>query len=191
MNRLFCLKWDPCKLQERREKGKGVFRSIHPHTPFLGQCPPPPRMCVQNYGAIGQKYTSFSTFSTLVIVSDICLRDPSTCTCYLFYIKCSHFSKGGQKLQISDLFLTERLEFTKCWQIKTSTTYEWLIVWLLCLYKLTDGHTFMPCAANMGNKISLLVYQWTLVKCKISYYMNGLQNFPKFESKLHFFLAQI
>ena len=33
-----CLKWDPCELQERHEKG--VFRAAHPHTPFLGQCPP-------------------------------------------------------------------------------------------------------------------------------------------------------
>ena len=38
VNWLFCLKWDPCELQERREKG--VFRAAHPHTPFLGQCPP-------------------------------------------------------------------------------------------------------------------------------------------------------
>ena len=38
MNWLFCLKWDPCELQERREKE--VFRAAHPHTPFLGQCPP-------------------------------------------------------------------------------------------------------------------------------------------------------
>ena len=38
VNWLFCLKWDPCELQERREKG--VFRTAHPHTPFLGQCPP-------------------------------------------------------------------------------------------------------------------------------------------------------
>ena len=33
--KLFCLKWDPCELQERHEKG--VFRVTHPHTPFLGQ----------------------------------------------------------------------------------------------------------------------------------------------------------
>ena len=33
-----CLKWDPCELQERREKG--VSRAAHPHTLFLGQCPP-------------------------------------------------------------------------------------------------------------------------------------------------------
>ena len=38
MNWLVCLKWDPCELQERREKG--IFRAAHPHTPFLGQCPP-------------------------------------------------------------------------------------------------------------------------------------------------------
>ena len=30
----------PCERQERREKG--VFRATHPHTPFLGQCPPGP-----------------------------------------------------------------------------------------------------------------------------------------------------
>ena len=34
----FCLKWDPCELQERHEKG--VFRATHPRTPFLGQYPP-------------------------------------------------------------------------------------------------------------------------------------------------------
>ena len=41
------------------------------------------------------------------------------------------------------------------------------------------------CAANMGSKISLLVYEWPLIKCKI-WYMNGLifQNFPKYEPKL-------
>ena len=38
MNWLFCLKWDPCERQERREKG--VFRAAHPHTPFQDQCPP-------------------------------------------------------------------------------------------------------------------------------------------------------
>ena len=38
MNWLICLKWDPCERQERREKG--VFRAAHPHTLFLGQCPP-------------------------------------------------------------------------------------------------------------------------------------------------------
>ena len=41
------------------------------------------------------------------------------------------------------------------------------------------------CAANMGSKISLLVYEWPLVKCKI-WYVNGaiFQNFPKFQPKL-------
>ena len=43
MNGLFCLKWDPCERQKRREKG--VFRAAHPHTPFLGQCPPPGNLC--------------------------------------------------------------------------------------------------------------------------------------------------
>ena len=42
MNWLFGLKWDPCERQERREKG--IFRAAHPHTPFLGQCPPPDQM---------------------------------------------------------------------------------------------------------------------------------------------------
>ena len=37
-------------------------------------------------------------------------------------------------------------------------------------------------AANMGSKISLLVYEWPLIKCR-NLYMNGLifQNFQKFE----------
>ena len=40
-------------------------------------------------------------------------------------------------------------------------------------------------AANMGTKISLLLYEWPLIKCKI-WYMNGsiFQNVPKFEPKL-------
>ena len=43
VNWLFCLKWDPCERQERREKG--VFRAAHLHTPFLGQCPPGGTSC--------------------------------------------------------------------------------------------------------------------------------------------------
>ena len=40
-------------------------------------------------------------------------------------------------------------------------------------------------AANMGSKISLLLYECPLKKCRI-WYMNGsiFQNFPKFEPKL-------
>ena len=36
VNCLFCLKWDPCELKERCEKG--VFSAAHPHTAFLVQC---------------------------------------------------------------------------------------------------------------------------------------------------------
>ena len=36
-------------------------------------------------------------------------------------------------------------------------------------------------ATNMGSKISLLVYEWPLIKCKI---WNMNMNFPKFEQKL-------
>ena len=45
--------------------------------------------------------------------------------------------------------------------------------------------TLQGCAANMGSKISLLVYEWPLIKCKIRY-MNGsiFQNFPKIGSNL-------
>ena len=35
--KLVFLKWEPCKLWERREKG---VRAAHPHTPFLGEWPP-------------------------------------------------------------------------------------------------------------------------------------------------------
>ena len=43
----------------------------------------------------------------------------------------------------------------------------------------------LGCAANMGNKISLLIYKWPFIKCKI-WFINGLifQNLPKFEPKL-------
>ena len=34
------LKRGSCELRVRHEKG--VFKAAHPHTPFLGQCPPPP-----------------------------------------------------------------------------------------------------------------------------------------------------
>ena len=42
--------------------------------------------------------------------------------------------------------------------------------------------TLRGCTANMGSKISLFVYKWPLMKCKI-WCMNGLifQNFPKFD----------
>ena len=47
------------------------------------------------------------------------------------------------------------------------------------------GETLGGCATNMGSKISLLVYEWPLIKCKI-WYMNGsiFQRFPKFEPEL-------
>ena len=46
--------------------------------------------------------------------------------------------------------------------------------------------TLQGCAANMGSKISLLVYEWPLIKCKI-WYMNGsiFQNLLKFGPKLN------
>ena len=47
VNWSFCLKWDPCELHERCEKG--VFRAAHPHAPFLGQSPPPPRKAVHTF----------------------------------------------------------------------------------------------------------------------------------------------
>ena len=48
------------------------------------------------------------------------------------------------------------------------------------LQKTLRGH-----ATNMGSKISLLVYEWPLIKNRI-WYMNGwiCQNFPKFEPKV-------
>ena len=45
--KLFCLKWDPCKLQEKHEK-RG-FQGAHPHTFFLGQCLSPGLKEVTNY----------------------------------------------------------------------------------------------------------------------------------------------
>ena len=39
---------EACELQERRENG--VFRAAHPHTPFLGQCPPETEL-IQNDSA--------------------------------------------------------------------------------------------------------------------------------------------
>ena len=44
--------------------------------------------------------------------------------------------------------------------------------------------TLRGCAANMGSKISLLVYEWPLIKCKI-WYMNGLI-FKKFRNLSRF-----
>ena len=45
--------------------------------------------------------------------------------------------------------------------------------------------TLRGCAANMGSKISLLIYEWPLINCKI-WYMNGsiFQNLTKFEPKI-------
>ena len=54
------------------------------------------------------------------------------------------------------------------------------------MHRLSSGggylvqKTLRGCAANMGSKISLLVYEWPLIKCKI-WYMNGLI-FQKFRN---------
>ena len=46
-----CLKWDPCKLQERYEKG--VSTAAHPHTLFKVNVPAPIER--QNFGLITPK----------------------------------------------------------------------------------------------------------------------------------------
>ena len=52
--------------------------------------------------------------------------------------------------------------------------------------------TLQGCATNMGSKISLLVYEWPLIKCTI-WYMNGLifQNLAKFGSNLRKFCTKL
>ena len=55
----------------------------------------------------------------------------------------------------------------------------------------TKHHT--GCAVNMGSKISLMVYDWPLIKCKI-WYMNGsifqnLTKIPKIGSNLRNFFG--
>ena len=66
--------------------------------------------------------------------------------------------------------------------------------WSIVIYSLTPlgGYlvqkTLWGCATNMGSKISLLVYEWPLVKCRI-WYMNGSifkigSNLRKFRKKL-------
>ena len=68
------------------------------------------------------------------------------------------------------------------------------ISWLLCAHSdifSRGGYlvqkTLRGCAANMGSKISLLVYEWPFIKCKI-WYINRLifQNSAKFEPKENF-----
>ena len=48
----------------------------------------------------------------------------------------------------------------------------------------SEQKTQLGRAANMGSKISLVVYEWSLIKCRI-WYVNGsvFQNFLKFEPK--------
>ena len=51
-------------LRAAAEAWRGVFRAAHPHTPFLGQCPPP--------GALLLKMLVFSAqYSTIVFLSVI------------------------------------------------------------------------------------------------------------------------
>ena len=50
--------------------------------------------------------------------------------------------------------------------------------WRCSVQKTLWGH-----AANVGSKISFLVYQWTLIWCNIRIWMGWFQNFPKFEPK--------
>ena len=54
-------------------------------------------------------------------------------------------------------------------------------VWPITVWGYSVQKTLRKCATNMGSKISLLVYEWLLLKCKI-WYMNGFifQKFPKF-----------
>ena len=65
------------------------------------------------------------------------------------------------------------------------------IIWTL-IFSFSINHrgypeqkTLQGCAANMGSKISLLVYEWPLIKCKI-WYTNGssFKNYPNIEPKL-------
>ena len=59
---IFCLKWDPCELRERHEKG--VFRAANPHTLFLGQCPPRIAM-KQKRDFLQMGWSGLSEFSVL------------------------------------------------------------------------------------------------------------------------------
>ena len=68
------------------------------------------------------------------------------------------------------------------------THWQWLndMLYVNLFIQLSPGgggylvqKTLQGCAANMGSKISLLVYEWPLIKGKI-WYMNGsiFQNWP-------------
>ena len=50
---------------------------------------------------------------------------------------------------------------------------------------LSTKDPIQGCATIIGSKISLLVYEWPLIKCKFGMWMHGsiCQNFPKFEPK--------
>ena len=85
--------------------------------------------------------------------------------------------------------------FVWCFCMNNTSKYWYILVYTWCqetdwtVWLTPRGYsvqkTLQGCAANMGSKISLLVYEWPHIKCKIRY-MNGsiFQNFPKFEPKL-------
>ena len=97
------------------------------------------------------------------------------------------------------------------WVMKTISFLTWsayknkhekIIIWIMWLIiaipsKIRGGgylvqKTLRWCAVNMGSKISLLVYEWPLIKCKI-WYMNGsiFQNLAKIGSNLRKFWTMV
>ena len=65
---------------------------------------------------IGRNYTPLSLSSTWALASNICLKDPSTCSCYHFlyiYTMQPFSAPEGAKFPRSDIFLTEMFDLQR------------------------------------------------------------------------------
>ena len=70
--------WNGTLVLERCEKG--VFKAAHPHTPFLGQCPPPPALSLRFYTSVAELLRKIELDLDITYQYDLILK-----TVFLFY----------------------------------------------------------------------------------------------------------
>ena len=99
--------------------------------------------------------------------------------CQYISYKCLQLNGRPPPMEDVNVLNAKHLEF--CWLFWGDMAI-WK-VWMGGGYLIQK--TLRGCATNMGSKISLLVYEWPLIKCKI-WYMNGsiFQNWLKFKKIL-------
>ena len=142
-----------------------------------GHLPPLPPHWLRHWLA-AKKYTLFAEDVDAIV----CLKNYPFCACGCV---ASHVESEPPGYDYYFIF----------W-IQDKVCENWHKAWTVWTNNLDPGgggylvqKTLQRCAANMGSKISLLVYEWPLIRCKI-WYMNGSifpnlsQNWLKFKKIL-------